>query len=480
MTGKRNSKLVLITSIVLTIILCLGMALPVFAEKENYSEGESSTKPAKAALTKVFNMPAGTTTPKAEFIFKFVKVGMNDPLDSATETKNKMPDIPDVKISYTAGEEPAGGTFVNGDTKSVVKESDNFLKDITSDMWENDAGIYKYKVYEDSTDGNSSITLSEDAINQGTAYSKAEYDVEIWVDEEEDEDGNGTGIFYPKYVCVKIIPGSKDEYYTEEGTPGDGKVDPTPGEDKKIPGTPSSIENDFSHVIFTNKYWESNGGGEEKPKITALEIIKKITGNGSEPDKYFDFTVKVTQPSVIPLDPDATPDVPAQKYKAYVLDKEGKIVTSGKNYSGTLSQDAQNEYYIEFISGAPLVISLTNEQRLAFVDLHIGSDVEVTEAAALNYIPKYQRTFAGERAYKAPDDTMAWGFPRIDEDDGPHIIAAGNNNIVTFTNARTGATPTGISVNDLPYIMLIAIGILSFAGFIIYKSRKTIKNDVQA
>jgi len=454
MSEKRFYIAKLIACTVLAAVMVIGLAMPAFAA--NYSSGESSKDPAKAAITKIFKMPIGTVTPEANFIFTFEKVGMNDPLNESAEALAGMPDIKDVVIDFGAGEEPAGGLLVAGDAKILVKQSDDFLAGMTGGVWKNGEGIYKYRVYEDRTPvGGSSIAIADASKEKGT-YSNAVYDVEIWVEKDAD------GILYAKYVCVKIVAGSEDEYYVTDGVAASGKVDPTPGAEELFPGAPADFSNKFSKVIFTNKYWKTDGGGTTDPGVTALEIVKKITGNGAALDAYFSFDVKVKQSGVIPA---------VQQYKAYVLDAGDKNVTSAANYP-TLEADGS----ILFTSGVTLKgIKLTNGQRLAFVDLHVGSAVEVTEAAAEGYIPSYQRTFAGTGEYKGILNT-ALGFPGR-EDPGPHYTVGGHGeNIVTFTNTRSGATPTGISVDNLPYIVLIGLAIAALAIYTVIRLYKGSKH----
>jgi len=50
-------------------------------------------------------------------------------------------------------------------------------------------------------------------------------------------------------------------------------------------------------------------------------------------------------------------------------------------------------------------------------------------------------------------------------------------NMAEFTNTYDMVAPTGISVNDLPYVVLIGIAVAALVGFIIFKSRKREEND---
>ncbi|MCL2002566.1 MAG: hypothetical protein FWG72_01010 [Oscillospiraceae bacterium] len=471
MTGKENRVWKRTANIALALALSLSLTLPATARE--YSTGDSSTNPAKAAITKLFKMPFGTPTPESKFTFTFTKIGMDDPLDNSATALAGMPEIDDVYVTYAARENPVGGTFTIGGDRYAVKETPNFLKDMVGNVWGNGEGIYFYWVHEIETLPDSYITI-DDEDKEGWAFSKAKYKVEIWVE----KDSNN--ILFPKYVAVRIVPGSEDDYYTDENIPGHGKVDPTPGGEGKNPDDPT-IEGDFSQVIFTNKYWKTDGGGEENYDESALEVIKKIKGSGSaadRDDKFFPFSVKVIQPGVIPVLDPVTGDPVIQVYKAYVMDEEDKIVTDSEN--GAFLGPDSNGGYFEFTSGETVEVALKHGQRLVFIDLHIGSAVEVTEDAVPGYIPSYRRTFSGTtfsdtKEYPGLVAHIEFGFPR-DEDKGPHYTIEGvGANTVTFTNTRTGAIPTGVSVDDLPYIVLIALAIGGLVTFASGRSRRKSK-----
>jgi len=468
MTKKRNSTLSIVASIALAMVLCLTAALPAMAAEPVYSTGTDADNPAQAALTKVLKMPANTTVPEAKFVFKFEKVGMDEPTD---ETKKAgMPDIDNVVITFAAGVDPAAGTFLVDDIKYAVKESENFLDGLIGEnKWKNGEGIYKYIVFENyngtDPDQNSSVKF-KDAAKEGVHYSEAVYDVEIWVE----KDKNGK--LFPKYVAVKIKPGTVDEHFWVNGTPGNEaeKVDPQPGGHELKPGEKPSIDNSFSQVIFTNRYWKNIGGGEIDPTITALEIVKNVTGNGSSIEDYFTFKVTLIKPTMV---------TDTKPYMVYILDEKNNIIKidPDNNYSGAIESDAKGNDHIKFNYNTELTVKLKHGQRLAFANLYVGTLVKVLEAGDTKYKPKYERTFAkvegiDEFVGEAGKD---WGFP-LDaniKDKGPHYIEDGtNHNIVTFINTRTGATPMGISTDNLPFIVLIGIGLCTLAGFTAFRVRR--------
>jgi len=375
----------------------------------------------------------------------FTKVGFNDTPNTAG-----LPDIGPVTVSFTANEQPSPGTFIAGDTKTVVKESANFIP--STQVWGSGVGIYRYQVSEIA----SGITIPPGSDREGALYSTARYNVEIWVD----IDANN--LLFAKYVVVRTVTGFIDEYY--EGTPGGEKVDPTPGGTNTTPVT--SVEDAFSHFIFTNRYWKTDGEGTTDPDLNALRLNKHVVGLNADPNEYFRFDVTVTQSSVIPG---------TQRYIAFVFEDNGttmvKVIDRVRN--PMMAADGS----ITFTSGTQIQsIQLKGGQSLVFFDLHIGSAVAMSEQAAPGYIPSYIRSFAGTTGFTGVAST-AFGFPRTD-DPGPHYTIAGQNtNRVDFTNTRSGATPGGISVDDLPYIVLIAVAVFGIAGFLVIKHHRSTKYE---
>ena len=458
MSRKRNTFLGLMTSVAIVVLMCLSMVLPAFATPV-YAEGSGADDPAKAAITKVLNVPINTPTPASEFIFTFTAIGMeNDTITAG------MPAIGPMTISFAAGENPINGTFIDEieGEKNVVKESSDIVAGLANVNWAaaHGEGVYRYMLKETQ----SGIPIGDPEL-EGASYSKAQYEIEFWVEWDDDAEE-----YFVKYVCAKIVENYVDIYH--EGKPGGYKIDPTPGEYKEEPY--DSIENGFSQLIFTNKYWVSPGGGPGNPSLGALEINKTITGNGADLSKYFEFSVKVTRPSLIP---DDGPDAVSKLYNAYIMGAGNSIIEPIAANALTGASVGQNDM-ITFTSGVEFKISLTNGQRLVFVDLPIGSKVEVMESAAEGYKASYERTFAGSGVQTAPGTNSEWGFPRSG-DNGPHYTIAGaNENFVKFTNTRSGATPTGIDVDNLPYIvLLIGAATAGLVSLVVVRSRRKAREE---
>ena len=421
MSKKRIAIARMMASLMLAMALCIGTALPAFAAENTYASG-SEEKPAKAAITKILKMPAGTNTPGAKFTFKFKPVSVDDKPDNGSN----MPAFKDIDIVFNGSE----ADVTEGGVRSVVRESGNII-DSLAKPWPH-AGIYKYTVTE--LGGTYAIV---DGDKEWMTYSKASYDIEVIVE-------NGEKGLYVAYITAT-------RKLTEDGEEiKDGeKVNPTPGG--------NGVEYKWSQMIFTNTYAKTNGGGEKNPKLTVLEIGKEVTGMGANRDLYFKFEVAATKPAV-----GFEGKTPA--YIAYVVDAAGNNVTSADNYTplGT----GKNGSYILFKSGEALTVGLKHGQKLAFVDLPVGSGFTVNEQAAEFYTAKYTLVLDGKTpvVQENTDINAALAIP------GSSI--GEKQNSVAYLNTRLNVTPTGISVDNLPFVIIIGLAALGLIGYAVAKSRR--------
>ena len=293
-----------------------------------------------------------------------------------------------------------------------------------------------------------------DPTKEGIFYSEAQYYIEVYV---EYDDKSGT--YFVKYVNGLVIKQWTDEWYDDDNFDDEYKLNPDPNGKHEISGQ-DTIGDDFSQLVFTNRYWKTTGGGEQDPTKSAFSIKKLVTGNNADHSQLFDFYITVT-----------TPEAAAGKvsgiYKAFIMDASGPIGNA-----------------IIFNSGVTNInpVQLKHDQWLAFVDLEVGAKVEVEEKGHADYRPAYERTFAGTTQYIAPSRGEDWGFPRTsnDPDAGPHFTEEGtgeNFNLVTYTNTFRPTAPTGIIVDELPYIILIGAAAAGLILFIALKMRK--KGEVE-
>ena len=444
MNTKTISKI--IAAVVAALIICASVALPATAA-DNYSKGTDPAHPAKAAITKVLRMPKGTNPPG--FMFQFDFKGID--IDGDATVASTMPAIPKVTVDF------AHPNKVTTETK----DGDIYVADVSPDFIaganfsKGPAGVYRYEVTE--TQG---TVTGLDPDKEHITYSQAKYFIDIYVEEE-------NGVFYAKYVNGVIIKSDVDEWYEKDGEDGT-KLNPDPDGNGENGGT--TIKDDYSEVVFTNRYWKTTGGGPGgDPKVSALSIKKTILGNSVDKDKKFTFEVTVTTPALV-VDSAGNP-VTNKTYDAYIMNSSGIVKDTRTTGSG----------YYTLASGVPKSgIELKHDEWLAFVDLEVGAKVSVFEEADSNYRPEYQRNFDGTLKYTASDRNTRWGFPRTPEDAGPHYTKEGDPgfvNLVTFYNTVRSTTPTGLSVDDLPYIVLIGTAVIGLALFLVVKFRRHEKDS---
>ena len=446
MTKQRMKMLKMATSFTLVLMLFISTAMPVFAGDDDFSKG-TENDPATAAITKMLKMPIETITPDIEFKFEFTPKSL-DWISTNPALVALVPPIEPLIISFSAINE--GESSSDSGLKLVPKEGM-----IPFDVTKVDrAGVYGYTVKEFFPTYD-----IDDPFKEELTYSVAEYDLEIWVE-------NGENELYVFAIVAKIL--INDEYNINE--PVGTKVDPTPEGG-------SNTDYDFSQMVFTNVYQKNNG--KEKPKdpdeidkFTVLSISKKVTGNFADFSKLFEFNVTVDKP--------ATATKPGIVYRAYVIEGTTKsgisVVTSTSSVSeqSKLKDDLNDNgsskgyKYIEFTPGELLKVYLSDGQRLAFTDLPVGSSFMSEEQAIVDYTPSYILVQNGDKKPEVVGTQgNALGFSKqwLGEEE----------NKADFSNAYRLITPTGIAVDTLPYAVLIAFALMALIGYMVIRNRRNAK-----
>ena len=274
------------------------------------------------------------------------------------------------------------------------------------------AGAYVYIVTENATTSPAILTDGQISV-----MSQARYEMTVFVENETDGTGKITGGVYVKAIGYKI----------NRNDAGVG-VAPT----KTDP-------------IFINRY----------EATTDLEISKTVFGISADVEQEFTYDL--------------------------VLTKINDIATVD-NYGATLN-GAPQVNFISFPADTNTVtktFTLKHDDKLVIENLPAGTTYTITERATPAYLPNVNVTInggtsVGSASPLAPNAAMTVGTggnTGVAVLDTGAIILGIDSNEINWLNTRTDISPTGILINNLPYILLIVVAIGGFAGYIVSKRRK--------
>lgn len=453
-------------SLSLSGMMAASLAAPVFADTNTNptdttttttTPTDTNTNPAdaKAYITKQFDMPVGTTLPSNEE-FKFTE----------------SPLLKDNNASNVTLEDNKKVTFGSKSTKKTIEvngagNEHKIYRYLASTplLTENDeralktagAGIYTFTIKEQAPAGykkiNSPEKDDEKKIQKDTTltYSQAEYKATVYVKTAANGDA---------YIGTIKVSKEKDDQGTEITAENEKKVDPSQPDDN-IPGS--------GGLRFVNTYTEKiTDINPDKPGTVTpvtpdpndptkpdndrdkiLSVGKIVSGDLGEKNKPFTFTVKVTQPSLVTSN---------ESYKAKVIKADG---TTDVDANGS----TDGEYI--FTNGVATPVSLSHGEKLVFEDLYVGTAFEAQETdqdTEKSYTSStYARLNGGDPTEKAKERAKVTG--NVSE----------KTDTVVVVNTRNSTSPTGIVVNNLPYILLVLGVVAGFAGYIASKRRREVR-----
>ena len=187
---------------------------------------------------------------------------------------------------------------------------------------------------------------------------------------------------------------------------------------EKVDPTKETEEAKTTGFNFKNTYKEDIEDAENG----VLTVTKSITGNYGDKTKTFPITVTLTLPSTA----DAEKDVELAK------DSKGK-----------LSDDHLS-----------VTADLADGESIVFSKLPAGTTFTVSETQATGYKSKIT-------GYVATEDPALVEGNRTDVAGKGPITAAGNT--VAIENNREDVIPTGVIINNLPYIVLVLVAVAGVA-----------------
>ena len=274
-----------------------------------------------------------------------------------------------------------------------------------------DAGKYEYTVTE--TVATPPIT---DEKHQKMIMSHAEYTMDVYVTNGD----NGLEI------SNIIVNKTKDD----KGATATGKVDIS--------------DTDNNGFKFTNTYVQEAGTGTDPttpdPDYTTYgsldvsKIIKTDTTDTADTNKEFEFTANFT----FPAGTDET-----------TLGAKATIVDSTKNITGT-----------------SYTFKLKHSQNVKFTGLPVGTKISVTESATPNY-----KGSADVVINNGTKETVT--AAKYDEALTVFGKSLGQKkNTVDVTNTYNYVPTTGIIMNTLPYVLMIALCGAALMAFVAFKRRR--------
>ena len=361
----------------------------------------TEANPASLSIWKNIQMATGTSTPAGTAKFKFTAMKV----DGAAATATNMPAIPDRTIAFTAGD--AGDhTADAAGVKTVSKKSANILSGIAFPH----AGEYIYTVKED----HAGFTLTNNATkSEQMEYSTIEYQVQVIVA----NNASNTAVYVQSISVGVYDPGTHTV-----GT--------------KVNNTDSGEGVGFG---FTNKFNRTFKGSPTDPSA-ALQISKAVSGASGNTAAYFPFSLTVNDPASI------SASTPHGAYKAIIVEGSAAVDPSSNGITG-----AAADHSFSVTAGTAFSFKLKHGQSLAFIDLPVGASYTVSETNAQGHTANVKVISNGVAGSEA-----------VATSSGPARHITEGADIAAFRNDKALATPTGIIINNLPYILLLA-----FAGAVI-------------
>ena len=184
-------------------------------------------------------------------------------------------------------------------------------------------------------------------------------------------------------------------------------------------------------ILFTNTYAKNDA---------TLTIEKNTEGDYADKTRKFDFEITFTKS---PMSDQTT-------------------------FTGTIGAQS-----VECTAGQTKTFKLADGEKLVFNNLPVGTTYMVKELAATDgYTPKVtvienQTTTVTNKTVQETEalDTL--------KENGKNNLVGENENKVTFTNTYKDVAVTGIVMNNLPFILLVAVAIVAFVSLAVIKRRRT-------
>lgn len=380
---------------------------------------------------------AGVWPDTTEFAFNLEAVGYTAGPDTSNPaytvyTKANLP-MPAAGTANTGAALNTDGAMAETITVSGFDKTNagttQTLNVTTGNATYTQAGVYTYKLTEN---------IPADADKEpGVTYDSNIYYVNVYVTNVLNE--NGTPLLGDNGLPVVNV----SNITAYNGT--NGTTDPTlPSSTGKTNiTTPDATSSDPRNIAypFTNDY-----------TTTDLTVTKKVTGTMADVNKEFNFTLNLTNSL-------GATDTRSYAYQVWSMGAdEAKggtddtmVTTTGK--SGTLT------------NGDPF--TLKHDEYIVITGLATGEKVTVIENAATDYKTTIT-TQNGTTGPTTPDVTNLTDNKTAGEKTISTDVGAINNQ--DFVNNKEAVTPTGIALENIPFVLIISAA--GIALFFMLRKRK--------
>ena len=414
-----------IVTVALALTMIMGTVLSVAAVP-----GDPGHQAGAAIIKKVLKVPVGGTKPAENFNFTFTAKGYtSDATGDLIATTTGMPAISVQTIATTPASTPIVGGY------QIFEGSvDAFLADSITGTNFPHAGVWVYEVAE-TPPGTPTGNMN---------YSQARYMMYVYVTNNAALDSleiNDVGFRITALNGANIDPA--------------GTTLPTVTAN---PQTGTSSTAGKADPIFTNRYTPP----------ADLEITKTVAGEFADTIKLFTYTLEIERPQA-------------------AADIDGAQTYTGTIYKGAV--DTGRTVVVTFAAGdttgvvTGTTFQLAHGEKLDFLrddkepevgvrtGLPMGSEWRLTETGEARY--SASATYDSNGVTGSVGPTAVEGNIPLTLPSATTYLTLGNAvNSAAWTNTHLAVTPTGILMNNLPFILLIVVSIGGFVAYIANKRRK--------
>jgi hypothetical protein len=394
----------------------------------------------KGMISKILRKAPGVNTTE-DFSFDVTRVGLAGADGKiVTGSAGDMPNIGTVTMpnSLFTGFLPSS---------TVLGMEEKFAQvDLLDGITFPHAGVYVYTVAE----YDNGLAVSQ------MSYSKAQYQMVVYV--ENDMVGATTEIDDPNAPKVtnvgfrKIVDEAGEEVHEVTGGTDD------------MPLMTSGKVFAKTDPIFVNEY---------RP-LADFEIAKIVAGEFGNTEQTFEFTLDITRPATEGLATEGS----AQVYNGRKISAAGTETPVTVTFPATVRNTTQTfglKHNEKIIFDSP-DNTITTSGGVTGEGLPAGSTYKLTETGVEGYTTVTALVWdniaegTGVTATPSGSVTTEWLLPASNS----YTLGEAVNRTV-WTNTYRVITPTGILLNNLPFILLIMVSVGGFTLYIASKRRKAMK-----